>query len=151
MIEGKFLSPLELFLPGLVPEVAQDAHFQMMLPLEWREENYKPVCLHLAGTGDHYFWRRRNLIVKPLMKESNLGAIILENPFYGLRKPKDQRASSLHNVSDILVMGGCLMLESLVLFNWCERNGLGPLGITGLSMGGHMVNVFEIELRLILY
>ncbi|CAO1419602.1 unnamed protein product [Diamesa tonsa] len=141
LIEGKFLSPLELFLPGLVPEVAQDAHFQMMLPLEWREENYKPVCLHLAGTGDHYFWRRRNLIVKPLMKESNLGAIILENPFYGLRKPKDQRASSLHNVSDILVMGGCLMLESLVLFNWCERNGLGPLGITGLSMGGHMASL----------
>lgn len=75
------------------------------------------------------------------MKEAGLGAIILENPFYGTRKPADQRASSLHNVSDIFVMGGCLMLESLVLFNWCERNGLGPLGITGLSMGGHMASL----------
>ena len=75
------------------------------------------------------------------MKEAGLGAIILENPFYGMRKPADQRASSLHNVSDILVMGGCLMLESLVLFNWCERMGLGPLGITGLSMGGHMASL----------
>lgn len=75
------------------------------------------------------------------MKEAGLGAIILENPFYGLRKPSDQRASSLHNVSDILVMGGCLMLESLALFNWCERMGLGPLGITGLSMGGHMASL----------
>lgn len=46
--------------------------------------------------------------------------------------------SSLHNVSDIFVMGGCLILESLVLFHWCERNGLGPLGVTGLSMGGHV-------------
>lgn len=72
------------------------------------------------------------------MKEAGLGAIILENPFYGMRKPADQRASSLHNVSDIFVMGGCLILESLVLLNWCERQGLGPLGITGLSMGGHM-------------
>lgn len=78
------------------------------------------------------------MIAKPLLKESNLGAIILENPFYGMRKPKDQKASALHNVSDIFVMGGCLVLESLVLLNWCERNGYGPLGITGLSMGGHV-------------
>lgn len=33
------------------------------------------------------------MIVKPLMKEANLGAIILENPFYGVRKPSDQNAS----------------------------------------------------------
>ncbi|KAI5642549.1 abhydrolase domain containing 18 domain-containing protein [Phthorimaea operculella] len=38
-------------------------------------------------------------------------------------------------------MGGCLILESLVLFHWCERNGLGPLGVTGLSMGGHMASL----------
>lgn len=65
----------------------------------------------------------------------------MENPFYGLRKPKDQKGCSLHNVSDIFVMGGCLVLESLVLLNWCERNGYGPLGITGLSMGGHMASL----------
>ncbi|CRK90016.1 CLUMA_CG003741, isoform B [Clunio marinus] len=141
IIEGKFLTPLELFLPGLIPEEAKDAHFQMILPHKWQEENYKPICLHLAGTGDHYFWRRRNLIARPLMKEAGLGAIILENPFYGMRKPADQRASSLHNVSDIVVMGGCLILESLVLFNWCEKMGFGPLGITGLSMGGHMASL----------
>lgn len=38
-------------------------------------------------------------------------------------------------------MGGCLVLESIVLLNWCEKNGLGPLGITGLSMGGHMASL----------
>ncbi|XP_063698704.1 protein ABHD18 [Culicoides brevitarsis] len=141
IIDGKFTTPLELYLPGLVPKCAQDAHFQMVLPLQWKDPVHKPMCIHLAGTGDHYFWRRRNLIAKPLLKEANLGAIILENPFYGMRKPKDQHASSLHNVSDIFVMGGCLVLESLVLLNWCERNGYGPLGITGLSMGGHMASL----------
>ncbi|XP_013167669.1 PREDICTED: uncharacterized protein C4orf29 homolog isoform X4 [Papilio xuthus] len=80
-------------------------------------------------------------MVKPLLKEAGIGGIILENPFYGLRKPTDQIRSSLHNVSDIFVMGGCLILESLVLFHWCERNGLGPLGVTGLSMGGHMASL----------
>uniref|UniRef100_A0A182Q8M3 Protein ABHD18 n=1 Tax=Anopheles farauti TaxID=69004 RepID=A0A182Q8M3_9DIPT len=141
ILEGKFISPLEIYMPGLVPDVAQHAHFQILLPLKWNDERFKPICIHLAGTGDHYFWKRRNLIAKPLLKEANLGAIILENPFYGLRKPKEQRASSLQNVSDIFVMGGCLVLESLVLLNWCERNGYGPLGITGLSMGGHMASL----------
>ncbi|XP_052869018.1 protein ABHD18 [Anopheles cruzii] len=141
ILEGKFITPLEIYMPGLVPDVAQNAHFQIVLPLKWNDERFKPMCIHLAGTGDHYFWKRRNLIVKPLLKEANLGAIILENPFYGLRKPKEQRASSLQNVSDIFVMGGCLVLETLVLLNWCERNGYGPLGITGLSMGGHMASL----------
>jgi len=48
------------------------------------------------------------------------------------------RRSILCNVSDIFVMGGCLILESLVLLHWCEREGFGPLGVTGLSMGGHV-------------
>lgn len=41
-------------------------------------------------------------------------------------------------------MGGCLILESLVLFHWCERNGLGPLGVTGVSMGGHVTNLLDV-------
>lgn len=53
IIEGKFFTPMELHLPGLVPEAAQNAHFQMILPNKWPEQDYKPVCLHLAGTGDH--------------------------------------------------------------------------------------------------
>ncbi|XP_047511815.1 protein ABHD18 isoform X2 [Pieris napi] len=141
LLEGYFVTPMERYLPGIVPKIAQKAHFQMLLPNHWPESSCKPVCLHLAGTGDHYFWRRRNLMVKPLLKEAGIGGIILENPFYGLRKPTDQVRSSLHNVSDIFVMGGCLILESLVLFHWCERNGLGPLGVTGLSMGGHMASL----------
>ena len=39
-------------------------------------------------------------------------------------------------MSDLFVMGGALILESLALFHWCERHGLGPLAITGISMGG---------------
>lgn len=53
IIEGKFMTPLETYLPGLVPEAVKNAHFQMILPKKWRDENFKPVCIHLAGTGDH--------------------------------------------------------------------------------------------------
>lgn len=47
-------------------------------------------------------------------------------------------------------MGGCLILESIVLLHWCEREGFGPLGVTGLSMGGHVsqlnkcLNIYQI-------
>lgn len=51
------------------------------------------------------------------------------------------RRSNLHCVSDIFVMGGCLVLESMALLHWCEREGFGPLGITGISMGGHMASL----------
>lgn len=80
-------------------------------------------------------------MAKPLLEESGIASIMLENPFYGIRKPKDQLRSSLHNVSDLFVMGGCLVLESLAIFHWCERMGFGPLGITGISMGGHMASL----------
>lgn len=52
-----------------------------------------------------------------------------------------RRRSCLHNVCDIFVMGGCLIMESIVLLNWCEQQGFGPLGLTGLSMGGHMASL----------
>lgn len=52
IIEGKFLTPMEIFLPGLVPKESLTAHFQMILPLKWNDEKYKPICIHLAGTGD---------------------------------------------------------------------------------------------------
>lgn len=141
IIEGSFISPFDLYLSGMMPEKTKTAHFQVILPRRWDSQKVKPICLHLAGTGDHFFWRRRNLIARPLLKEFGIGSILLENPFYGLRKPKDQIRSCLHNVSDIFIMGGCLIMESIVLLNWCEQQGFGPLGLTGLSMGGHMASL----------
>ena len=35
-------------------------------------------------------------------------------------------------------MGLALILECLVLYRWLKSEGYGPLGITGLSMGGHV-------------
>lgn len=53
LIEGKFISPLELYIPGLAPTECQQAQFQMLLPLKWADESYKPICIQFAGTGDH--------------------------------------------------------------------------------------------------
>ena len=48
------------------------------------------------------------------------------------------RRSSLQYVSDLFVMGGGLILESQALLHWCRREGFGPFGISGVSMGGYV-------------
>lgn len=137
--EGFFISPLEHLVPGILPPEAVKARFQFIVPKRWQKN--RPVCIHLAGTGDHFFWRRRTLMARPMVKEAGMASLLLENPYYGYRKPKDQLRSSLKNVSDLFVMGGALILESTVLLNWLEREGYWPLGMTGISMGGYMASL----------
>ncbi|XP_068596389.1 protein ABHD18 [Brachionichthys hirsutus] len=139
ILEGFFLSPLEHFLPGILPPEAVKARFQFILPKRWQKN--RPVCIHLAGTGDHFFWRRRTLMARPMIREAGMASLLLENPYYGYRKPKDQLRSCLKNVSDLLVMGSALILESTVLLHWLEGQGYWPLGMTGISMGGYMASL----------
>ncbi|XP_061109264.1 protein ABHD18 isoform X2 [Conger conger] len=139
ILNGHFISPLEHIVPGILPSESVKARFQFLVPKRWKK--YKPVCIHLAGTGDHFFWRRRTLMARPMLKETGMASLLLENPYYGYRKPKDQMRSCLKNVSDLFVMGGALILESAVLLHWLEREGYWPLGMTGISMGGHMASL----------
>ena len=67
-------------------------------------------------------------------------------PTDGLRKPVNQNRSNLNNVSDIFIMGGCLILETLALLHWAEKMGFGPLCITGISMGGHVRNTLCLKI-----
>ncbi|CAB1325130.1 unnamed protein product [Coregonus sp. 'balchen'] len=134
---GYFISPLEHIVPGILPSESVKARFQFIVPKKWRK--HKPVCIHLAGTGDHFFWKRRTLMARPMIKEAGMASLLLENPYYGYRKPKEQVRSSLRNVSDLFVMGAALILESAVLLHWLEREDYWPLGMTGISMGGHGV------------
>lgn len=141
VIDGYFPAPLLNHLPEVCPKEIGTANFQAVLPSDWPSGGPKPVVLQFAGTGDHYFWRRRNMMALPLAREQKVGSIILENPYYGVRKPKDQLRSSLHHVSDLFVMGACLIMESQVLLHWAERQQWGPLCCHGISMGGHMASL----------
>uniref|UniRef100_A0A8D0CBA6 Abhydrolase domain containing 18 n=1 Tax=Salvator merianae TaxID=96440 RepID=A0A8D0CBA6_SALMN len=140
ILNGHFISPLAHYVPDIMPSESVTARFQFLVPKQWNSK-YRPVCIHLAGTGDHYFWRRRTLMARPMIKEACMASLLLENPYYGCRKPKDQIRSCLKNVSDLFVMGGALVLESAALLHWLEREGYGPLGMTGISMGGHMASL----------
>lgn len=115
--------------------------FKVVTPLRFSSDRFRPIVVQYAGTGDHGFWRRKRLMALPMLRERGYSSVILENPFYGLRKPRGQLRSSLLNVSDLFVMGASLILESQVLFDWCEREGFGPLAAHGISMGGHMASL----------
>lgn len=140
ILDGHFRSPFDRYLPNVMPKEVKTARFQLIVPVKWPTHR-KPVCIHMAGTGDHFFWRRRTILARPLIKEYGIGSLLIENPFYGYRKPKDQLRSSLQHVNDLFVMGGGLILEGLVMLHWCEKQGFGPLGLTGMSMGGHMASL----------
>nr|CAB3219655.1 uncharacterized protein C4orf29 homolog [Phallusia mammillata] len=143
LVKGHFVTPLMEIVPNLVPNSIKVANFEVVLPKGKRFgklSSQKPACIHMAGTGDHGFSRRRELLAKPLLN-SGITSLLLENPFYGVRKPKEQWRSGLLKVSDLFVMGSCLILEAQVLLHWLKQLGYGPLGLTGISMGGHMASL----------
>lgn len=82
---------------------------------------------------------------KPLL-DYGISSIILENPYYGSRKPKDQYGSCLLNVQDLFLMGGCLILECLVLFNYLKRTGYGPLGDDSFRLSSNKFFIFKTHL-----
>lgn len=67
-----------------------------MLPAQPAPE--RPLVVQFAGTGDHFYWRRRKLMAEPLAEEG-VASIILENPFYGVRRPRSQAGCNIVHVS----------------------------------------------------
>lgn len=95
----------------------------------WLNYSWKPILWPKETIGATVEHRVLNRIL-----HNELIVVVLSIVFFLF----PNRRSILQNVSDIFVMGGCLTLESLVLLHFCERQGYGPLGVTGLSMGGHV-------------
>ncbi|KAA3680050.1 uncharacterized protein DEA37_0008719 [Paragonimus westermani] len=89
LVEGSFVSPFERALTNVMDAENSIARFQLVLPKEWSTK-YKPICIHLAGTGDHTYSRRRFFLANRLLSDG-IGSLIVMNPFYWKRKPKDQK------------------------------------------------------------
>ncbi len=77
----------------------------------------------------------------PLINQYRIGSILVENPYYGLRKPSYQSRSSLLYVTDLYIMGKALVLETLALLHWCQKMKLTPAILHGYSLGGHMASL----------
>uniref|UniRef100_A0A3Q3VMJ2 Uncharacterized protein n=1 Tax=Mola mola TaxID=94237 RepID=A0A3Q3VMJ2_MOLML len=95
-----------MMVPGILPPEVVKARYN--IPKRWQKN--RPVCIHLAGTGDHFFWRRMDIISEYF------------------------RWSSLKNVSDLFVMEGALILESTPIpliprLSWSTASSVFTMGV----------------------
>jgi pimeloyl-ACP methyl ester carboxylesterase len=129
--EGAFFSPVE---DGTLPEESRVGRVQLLLPPR-PHPHPPPICLHLAATGEHGYARRRQLCL-PLLARG-VGALLLENPLYGQRKPRYQEGSNVRTVAELVTMGRAVVEEARALALWFHERG-HPVGLSGYSMGGQM-------------
>lgn len=118
-----------------LPAACRQARVELLLPPGATDET--PVCLHFAATGDEGLARRRWAMALPLARRG-IGALLLENAFYGGRRPPGQRGFRLRHVSDLWAMCAATIREGLALVRWLCEERRGPVGVTGVSMGGSM-------------
>lgn len=95
-----------------------------------------PLCILLAATGEEGFWFRRVFARK--LVEEGLATLLLENPFYGARRPKGQRGPLVRTVRDQFAMNIATTQEARALLAWARREGYPRVGISGYSQGGIM-------------
>ncbi len=132
--EGFFRSPVADLVP--LPPEACTAYFRMELPPHRDGEPPPPVCVYLAGTGDQGYTGRR-LISAPLIRRG-IGAVVLENPYYGQRRPKGQKFIAPQRFVDQLMMNYATVEETRSLLRWLRQRGFEHVGVAGYSMGGFM-------------
>lgn len=118
-----------------LPPAARAAYFDLLLPEGASVRLKPPVMLHLAATGDQGLARRARFAA-PLVRRG-VGALILEQPYYGMRRPACQRGVCLRSVADQLMMSLTAVQEARSLLRWLREDRYEHLGVTGYSMGGY--------------
>jgi len=135
--EGSFQSPEER-----LPACARAARVKLLVP----DGPVRAVAVHLAASGDQGFSVRLRFAA-PLLQRG-LGALVLENAFYGARRPANQPRHAVRSISDLHLMGAATFQEGRALLRWLQRERQVPLvGITGYSMGGHLAAMVGASVR----
>ncbi|BDG03404.1 alpha/beta hydrolase family protein [Anaeromyxobacter oryzae] len=125
--EGTFESP-----EALLPACARTARFRLLLP----DGPLAGIAVHLAASGDQGFELRLRFAA-PLLAHG-LGALVLENPYYGARRPPAQVRHAVRCVSDLVLLARATVDEARALLAWLAATYRVPVGVTGYSMGGQL-------------
>jgi hypothetical protein len=118
--------------PTPMPAECRTARVQI-----WRPTRHSAgaMCILLASTGEEGFWGRQALARRLLAK--GIGSIILENPYYGSRRPQGQHGPVVRTVVDQFAMNTATVDEARALLGWIRDRG-HVAGVTGYSQGGFM-------------
>ncbi|QDE86327.1 alpha/beta hydrolase family protein [Myxococcus xanthus] len=126
--DGTFPSPL-----ARLDAAARTAH------VRWLSAGQGPsrgACVVLAASREEGFSLRERMYA-PLAREG-IDLFLLENPYYGLRRPVGQKGGALRTVSDHVLMNLGMVDEARALLAWLRSMGHARLGVAGYSMGGYM-------------
>ncbi|WP_394842018.1 alpha/beta hydrolase family protein [Pendulispora brunnea] len=96
----------------------------------------RTACVLLAGSREEGFALRES-IYGPLTADG-IDLVLLENPFYGLRRPPGQDGANLRTVAEHALMNIAIVAEAHALLEALRAEGYERLGIAGYSMGGYM-------------
>ncbi|MCM2277503.1 MAG: alpha/beta hydrolase family protein [Oligoflexia bacterium] len=133
-LDGTFESPLAAFLPG----EAKEGRVRAYLPKE--VDGLTPVYVLFAMTGEEGFKTRIGAFSRPLL-ELGIGTLLLENPYYGLRRDQGQTSVMLDRVQDMLTMSVAAVEEGKFLVSALRRAGFKRIGVAGSSQGGMVAAV----------
>ena len=96
----------------------------------------RTACVILAGSREEGFALRES-VYGPLVAEG-IDLVLLENPFYGSRRPRGQDGANLRTVAEHGLMNMAIVAEAHALLEALRAQGYERLGIAGYSMGGYM-------------
>lgn len=118
--------------PGPTPVAAESRIARVQI---WSPSRMREMCIILAATGDEGFFVRRGLAQR--LFRAGIGSVVLENPYYGSRRPRGQYGPALRSVADQFAMNTATVDEARALLGWIRDAGYVP-GVTGFSQGGFM-------------
>jgi predicted esterase len=114
-----------------LPRACRTARVRRLAPAAPRGE----VVL-LAASGDQGF-TARTVFARALAREG-VASWMLENPYYGARRPPGQVGAAVRTVSDLLLMAVATVRETLSLLALLRAGAARRIGVAGYSMGGNM-------------
>jgi hypothetical protein len=127
---GRFTSPMP---EDLIHPEARQAFVQLHEPAGATFNT--PLCVVFAMTGDEGFDYRFRTLSQQLI-EKGISTLLLENSYYGARKPADQRDYKLQTVEEMLSMSVASVLEGKAILRHLRDEGHTRLGVAGVSQGG---------------
>jgi dienelactone hydrolase len=97
----------------------------------------------MAAWNDHGYHGRLRLARD--LAARGIASVMLEQPFYGDRRPVPGEEQPIATVADFMWMGRAAVLEGRVLADHFRRRGY-RVGVTGYSMGGNMAGFLSAAL-----
>lgn len=130
--DGHFESPV-----SELPAGSGRASVRLLLP----GADSRRLCLLMAASNDHGYATRTRLARELAVR--GIGSVLLENPYYGTRRPAAAAdRQPVQTVLDLLLMGLGAVEEGRALLGWLrEHHETASLGVSGYSMGGNIASL----------